>query len=80
MLRQGIQTAYLRVGFQPRPRGGFLGSFVRQFFLNASGDFYWDLHGNLETSRLEATPLSFRTQSGESLQLPGHAQPRCAAR
>jgi hypothetical protein len=66
MLRQGIQTAYLRVGFQPRPRGGFFGTFVRQFFFDASGDFYWDLHGNLETSRLEATPLSLRTESGES--------------
>ena len=69
MLRQGIQTAYLRVGFQPRPRGGFLGTFIRQFFFNASGDFYWDLHGNLETSRLEAVPLSFRTESGESFTI-----------
>ncbi len=67
MLRQGIQTAYLRVGFQPRPQGGFLGSFVRQFFFSASGDFYWDLKGNLETSRLEAAPLSLRTESGESV-------------
>jgi hypothetical protein len=67
MLRQGIQTAYLRVGFQPRPRGGFLGTFIRQFLFNASGDFYWDLHGHLETSRLEAEPLSFRTESGEQV-------------
>jgi hypothetical protein len=67
MMRQGIQTAFLRVGFQPRPQGGFLGSFVRQFFFSASGDFYWDLKGNLETSRLEMTPLSFRTESGEQL-------------
>jgi hypothetical protein len=66
MLRQGIQTAYLRVGFQPRPRGGILKTFVRQFFFDASGDFYWDLHGNLETGRLEVSPLSFRTESGES--------------
>ncbi len=65
MLRQGIQTAYLRVGFQPRPRGGFLGSIVRQFFFNASGDFYWDVKGVLETSRLELIPLSFKTESGE---------------
>jgi hypothetical protein len=65
MLRQGIQTAYLRVGFQPRPRGGFLGSFVRQFFFNASADYYWDVRGVLETSRLELTPLSFKTESGE---------------
>jgi hypothetical protein len=65
MLRQGIQTAYLRVGFQPRPRAGFFATFVRQFFFNVSGDFYWDLKGNLETSRLEAAPLSFKTESGE---------------
>jgi hypothetical protein len=65
MMRQGIQTAYLRVGFQPRPSGGFLGAFVRQFFFNASFDFYWDLKGNLETSRIEAAPLSFKMESGE---------------
>ncbi len=65
MMRQGIQTAYARVAFQPRPTKGFLGSFVRQFFFDASADYYWDLSGNLETSRLNASPLSFRTQSGE---------------
>jgi hypothetical protein len=65
MLRQGIQTAYLRIGFQPRPERGWLKNMVRQFFFSASGDFYWDLKGNLETSRLEATLMSFRTQSGE---------------
>ncbi|MBE0665363.1 MAG: hypothetical protein IH584_06025 [Candidatus Aminicenantes bacterium] len=65
MLRQGIQTFYLRVGFQPRPARGWLKKLVRQFFFEASGDFYWDLKGNLETSRLEVTPLSFNTESGE---------------
>ena len=65
MLRQGIQTAYLRIGLQPRPGTGWLKNMVRQFFFNVSGDFYWDLKGNLETSRLEATPLNFRTESGE---------------
>jgi len=69
MLRQGIQTALLRIGFQPRPQGGFLKKFVRQFFFSASGDFYWDLHGNLETSRLEGELLSFRTESGESFAI-----------
>ncbi|MBE3131516.1 MAG: carbohydrate binding family 9 domain-containing protein [Acidobacteria bacterium] len=65
MMRQGIQTAYARVAFQPRPAGGFLGRFVRQFFFDASADYYWDLSGNLETSRINASPLAFRTQSGE---------------
>ena len=65
MMRQGIQTAFARVAFQPRPAGGFLGQLVRQFFFDASADYYWDLSGNLETSRVNASPLAFRTQSGE---------------
>ncbi|MCX6570995.1 MAG: carbohydrate binding family 9 domain-containing protein [Candidatus Aminicenantes bacterium] len=67
MMRQGIQTAFARVAFQPRPAGGFLGRFVRQFFFEASADYYWDLSGNLETSQINASPLAFRTQSGERL-------------
>ncbi|MEN6560248.1 MAG: carbohydrate binding family 9 domain-containing protein [Acidobacteriota bacterium] len=66
MMRQGIQTGWIRAGFQPRPKGGFLGRFVRQFFFDVSADYYWDLTGHLETSTLSASPLSFRTQSGES--------------
>jgi hypothetical protein len=67
MMRQGIQTGYARIGLQPRPKGGFLGDIVRQFFFDVSADYYWDLAGNLETSTLSASPLSFRTQSGETL-------------
>ncbi len=66
MFRQGIQTGFLRIGFQPRPQGGFLKKYVRQFFFDVSGDFYWDLEGNLSSSQVEATPLSFRTESGGS--------------
>jgi len=66
MMRQGIQTGFVRVGFQPRPKGGFLGRSVRQFFFDVSADYYWDLSGGLETSTLSASPLGFRTQSGES--------------
>ncbi len=67
MLRQGVQTAYGRVSFQPRPADGLLGRLVRQFFFQASGDYYWDLSGNLETRRLQLTPLSLNTESGEQL-------------
>jgi hypothetical protein len=66
MMRQGIQTGFVRVGFQPRPAGGFLGRFVRQFYFDASADYYWDLAGSLATSTVSASPLGFRTQSGES--------------
>ncbi|MFZ2052938.1 MAG: carbohydrate binding family 9 domain-containing protein [Candidatus Aminicenantales bacterium] len=67
MMRRGIQTAYTRVSFQPRPGNGPLGRIVRQFFFQVSGDYYWDLAGNLETRRLEFTPLSLNTESGEQL-------------
>jgi hypothetical protein len=66
MMRQGIQTGFVMVGFQPRPKGGILGSFVRQFYFNTSADYYWDLSGHLATSTVSASPLSFRTPSGES--------------
>jgi hypothetical protein len=66
MMRQGIQTGFVRVGFQPRPTGGFLGRSFRQFFFDVSADYYWNLSGGLESSMLSASPLGFRTQSGES--------------
>jgi len=66
MMRRGIQTGFARAAFQPRPKGGFLAGFVRQFYFDVSADYYWDLSGRLETSTLNASPLSFRTQSGES--------------
>ena len=66
MMRRNMQTAFARVGFQPRPEKGFLGRVVRQFFFDVSGDFYWDLAGNLETRMLTASPFSLRTERGES--------------
>ncbi|MDW7759795.1 MAG: carbohydrate binding family 9 domain-containing protein [Acidobacteriota bacterium] len=68
MMRRGIQTGYARIGYRPRPADGFLGRFVRQFFFSTSADLYWDLAGNLETRRLDVSPLSFRTESGEQIE------------
>ncbi|MGB8951252.1 MAG: DUF5916 domain-containing protein [Candidatus Aminicenantales bacterium] len=68
MMRHGIQTFYARLSYQPRPEKGFLGRLVRQFFFEASGDFYWDLSGRLETSKLTASPLNLRTESGEQIE------------
>lgn len=66
MMRQGIQTFYLKMSYNPRPSRGWLDRAVRQFFFEASGDFYWKLDGTLETSRLTFEPLSFRTERGEN--------------
>jgi len=66
MFRNDIQTGYLSVSFQPRPGSkGFLDGVVRQFYFNASADYYWDLDGNLETRTLSLMPLGFQTESGE---------------
>jgi hypothetical protein len=67
MMRKGIQTGYVRVAFQPRPESGWLDPLVRQFYFQASADYYWDLAGNLETSEIQLSPLSFKTESGERL-------------
>lgn len=66
MMRQGIQTFYLKLSYNPRPSRGWLDKAIRQFFFEASGDFYWQLDGTLETRRLTFEPLSFRTESGEN--------------
>lgn len=65
MMRPAIQTFYLQMSYNPRPAHGWLAKVIRQFFFQASGDFYWKLDGSLETSRLTFEPLSFRTESGE---------------
>jgi len=68
MMRRGITTFYVRAAFQPRPAKTFAWGLVRQFFFQSSIDYYWDLAGNLETRRIEITPLSLRTESGERFE------------
>jgi hypothetical protein len=68
MMRQSFQTFYVRLAYQPRPTKGFLDNLVRQFFFQTSFDYYWDLSGRLETRRIQFTPLSFQTESGERLE------------
>ncbi len=67
MMRRNMQTFFARLSYQPRPEKGLLDRLVRQFFFGASGDFYWDLSGRLETSMITASPLSLRTESGERI-------------
>jgi hypothetical protein len=69
MMRQSIQTWYLRGSYQPRPTEGFLGGLVRQFYFQASADYYWDLAGRLESRTLNLVPLSFRTETGDLVRV-----------
>jgi len=65
LMRQSIQTGYIRLAYQPRPMSGWLDKVVRQFFFSGSADYYWDLSGNLQTRHLTLSPLSFKMESGE---------------
>jgi hypothetical protein len=67
MMRKDIQTAFARVAYQPRPAPGSFGGLFRQFYFQASADYYWDLSGRLETRRLTLSPIGFKTESGERL-------------
>ncbi len=66
LMRESIQTAWGMVRFQPRPKDGLFGGWIRQFYFSLSSDNYWDLKGNLETRQFDLTLLSFRTESGET--------------
>jgi hypothetical protein len=66
--RPGVQTYSLGFNFMPRPEKGLVGRLVRQFFYELRFNFYWDLRGNLETRRIFAAPLNFRTESGEHFE------------
>ena len=68
MMRQSFQTFFVRLAYQPRPEKGLLDKIVRQFFFQTSFDYYWDLSGRLETRRVQFTPLSFQTESGERFE------------
>jgi len=67
--RNGIQTGFVNLSFQPRPAGGFLSGIVRQFYFNASADYYWNLSGELETRTLTLLPFGFQAESGESFSV-----------
>jgi hypothetical protein len=67
--RNSIQTGYVNLSFQPRPAGGFLSGIIRQFYFNATADYYWDLSGNLETRTLSFLPFGFQAESGESFSV-----------
>lgn len=68
MMRQSFQTFFVRLAYQPRPVKGPLDKLIRQFFFQSSFDYYWDLSGRLETRRIQLTPLSLQSESGERFE------------
>ncbi|MGB9837034.1 MAG: DUF5916 domain-containing protein [Candidatus Saccharicenans sp.] len=66
--RTGVRNASFGLAYQPRPEKGLVGELVRQFFFEFRSSFYWNLDGQLETSRIFLAPLNFRTESGEHIE------------
>ncbi len=66
--RPGVQDFSLMAAFMPRPKkGGWVGTFVRQFFLESWSEFYWDLTGRLETRMISASP-AVQFESGDRIE------------
>lgn len=54
--------------YRPRPQKGFMGSTFRQIFIHFDTSIYWDLNGNIESSKIMIAPFNFDMRSGESLE------------
>ena len=66
--RNNVQAWTLGIEYRPRPEKGWIGRLVRQFFYELRFNYYWDLAGNLETSRIFTAPLNLHTESGEHIE------------
>jgi hypothetical protein len=67
--RNGIRMLETILLYKPRPKKGLIGRLVRQFKYELFSFFYWDLAGNLESSRIFFSPFNVRLESGEQLEV-----------
>jgi hypothetical protein len=66
--RKACNYLYYGVAYMPRPKKGWLGKTVRQWYFEFRVDNYWDLYGHLESRSIFTAPINLRTQSGEHLE------------
>lgn len=67
--RNDVQQFQSNFKFSPRPKKGLLGKLVRQMGFENYCWLYWDLNGNLESSRISVAPMTvINTESGERLE------------
>jgi hypothetical protein len=66
--RNACNYLYYGFSYMPRPKKGWLGKTVRQWYFEFRVDNYWDLFGHLESRRIFTAPINIRTQSGEHLE------------
>ncbi len=67
--RNGVRTLETIFLFKPRPQNGLFGKLIRQFNYELFTFFYWDLAGNLESSRIFFSPLNIMLESGEQIEI-----------
>jgi hypothetical protein len=67
--RNDNQQIIANFNIRPRLKGGYLRKLIRQFFFESYFRLYWDLNGNLESSRISFTPLTFNTESGDRFEV-----------
>lgn len=56
------------LSYRPRPKKGLLDQLVRQFFFKFEPRFWWNLEGELETSRLYMEIFNARLESTDSIK------------
>lgn len=67
--RNNIHLLSANFQYKPRPEKGLLGKWFRQMFLATFMEFYWDLQGNLESTRVSFSPFTyFETESGDTFE------------
>ncbi|MEN8152577.1 MAG: DUF5916 domain-containing protein [Acidobacteriota bacterium] len=66
--RNNVQVIRPMIMFKPRPKNGFIGKLIRQFYLEFFGSIYLDLDGNVISSRIFTAPVNFRTEGGDHFE------------
>ena len=67
--RNGVRSLETILLYKPRPKNGLLGRLIRKFQYELFTYFYWDMAGNLESSRIFFAPLNLHFESGDQFEI-----------
>jgi len=66
--RKAYHYLYNSVEYMPRPKKGWIGKVVRQWYFELRISNYWNLSGQLESRSIFTAPINLRTESGEHIE------------
>jgi hypothetical protein len=66
--RRACHYLYTGFSYMPRLEKGWIGSVVRQWFIEFRVSNYWNLNGQLESRRNYTATVNLRTESGDQLE------------